>query len=71
MNESKEWIRVSHAGNKTHVTVTIVEDNLSVRWSVKCYASTLKWGVEQARAGARKALAELHQAIAELEADAA
>lgn len=66
MPQHKEWLRVSHgANNTTSVTVTLVEENLSVKWSVKTYTSTIAKGVAEARAGARKALAELQAALAD------
>ena len=64
MSEVKEWVKVVHAAGRTNVTVTLVDGNLTARWSVKCYASTIKQGVAEARAAAEKALQELREAVA-------
>lgn len=65
--ELKEWVKVSHSPKTTTVTVSLVEGNLSVRWSVKTYSTAIKGGVREARAGATKALDELKIALAELD----
>lgn len=62
--ERKEWVRVSHTPSGTLVTVTFMEGNVSVKWSVKAYTSTLKAGLAEARAGAEKALGQLQEALA-------
>ena len=61
--ERKEWVRASHSPTGTRVTVTLQEGHLSVRWTVKSYASGLKTGVAEARHGAEKALAQLQEAV--------
>jgi hypothetical protein len=63
MAQYNEWVRVSHAADKTTVTVTLVEDNLTAKWSVKCYTSTIKKGVAEARKLATSALADLREAM--------
>ena len=57
MNERKEWWRASRAGNgTTTVTMTITEDNLSARWSVKTSSNQIKAAVvaEDEREGGRR-----------------
>lgn len=69
--ETKEWLRVAHAANNTtSVTVTLVEGNLTAKWSVKTHTPTIREGVKEARSWARKALDELQAALAEIEAEA-
>lgn len=70
--DDKEWVRVAHsATGLTTVTVSLLEDNLSVRWSVKTYPSALKSGIAEARKYARKAMVDLREALAALDAEAA
>lgn len=66
----KEWVKVAQdaKGNKT-VTVSMQQANLSSRWVVKTYAPAIKGAVKEARAGARKALADVREALAELDAE--
>ena len=65
MPEGKEWVKVSHSANGvTVVTVTLVEGNLSARWSVKSFTSGIKAGVEEARTRAHQALTDLREATA-------
>lgn len=60
MSEPKEWLKVTHlAAGGTSVTCVLVEDNQTVRWGVKTFVGSVKAGVKEARAGARKALEEL------------
>ena len=69
---TKEWVKVAHAANgTTTVTVSIVQENLSVRWAVKTYTNQIKAGLVDARAGANKAMADLRQALGELAEDEA
>ena len=66
MNERKEWIKCSHSANgMTTATVSLVEGNLSVRWSVKTFVNAIPAGVKEARAGAVKALDQLKEALGE------
>lgn len=59
----KEWCRVSRAGDgKVVVTVTVVEENLSVRWSVKCFRAGIVAAVGEARRNALACLSELAEA---------
>lgn len=72
MDELKEWVKVSRSPNGCTVTVTWMRGNLTARWGVKVYAGipgAVKNGVAEARKGARLALAELTEAIRELEAE--
>lgn len=62
MAESKEWLSVKHSPKQTTVTVSLQEGNLSVRWTVKAYTTTIKAGVKEAREYAEKALADLRAA---------
>lgn len=65
MAERKEWFSVAHTANgKTSVTCSIQEDNLSVKWSVKCFTSSIKSGVAEARKYADKAMKDLQEAVA-------
>jgi hypothetical protein len=59
MTAPKEWLRVSHTPTGSTVTCTLLDGNLSVRWTVKCYTHTIRECVIEARAGAIKALADL------------
>lgn len=52
---------MSHRPSGTFVTATLVEGNLSVRWSVKAYPTALKRGLDEARKGALDALRELRE----------
>lgn len=62
--EIKEWLKVSHsATNQTTVTVTLQEGNCTSKWSVKAYAATIAAGVEEARAGAQRALKALREVV--------
>lgn len=62
----KEWVRCSHtAQNKTSVTVTLQCENVTAKWAVSCYSNQLKGGVAEARTGAKRALRELQEALAE------
>jgi hypothetical protein len=61
----KEWVKVVRPVNgPAVVTVTLVEGNLSARWSTKAFAR-IGDGVRDARARAQGALAELREAVAE------
>lgn len=67
----KEWVKAAKpAHGPTVVTVTLVDGNLTAKWSVKSY-SNIQAGVREARSAAQKALAELREALAALEAEAA
>lgn len=70
MEERKEWVRVAHAGGKTSVTVTLQEDSLVVRWSVKTYIGLITDGVREARAGAERAMGALKAALSDMDAAA-
>lgn len=65
----KEWFSVTHTPKATSVKCSIQEGNLSVSWTVKAYASTIKTGVEEARKGARRAMSELKEAVGDAGAD--
>jgi hypothetical protein len=65
--QTKEWLKVSHSPSGTMVRVSLVEGNLAASWTVKSYASTIKPAVLEARKGARKALVDLREAMAESE----
>lgn len=61
---TKEWVRVARPANgPTIVTVTLVEDNLTAKWSVKAYGN-IRTSVGEARTSATAALAELKEAVA-------
>lgn len=51
-------VTITYAGDKTTVKCVIVDEDITVSWSVKSYPSQLKLGVATARAGAVKALAD-------------
>lgn len=59
----KEWFRVQHTPRGTTVTCTRQEDNLTVKWTVKTYTSRIREGAAEARAGAKKAMIELKEAV--------
>lgn len=63
MNETKEWMNVKHSPTITTVTCTMMEGNLTVKWTVKTYVGQIKRGVAEARAGARKAMDDLQFAL--------
>lgn len=66
--QTKEWVRVSHAATgTTSVTVTLVEENLTAKWSVKTYASQIRRGVAEARLYAQQAMRDLHDALDEVD----
>lgn len=60
--EPKEWLRVARTPVATTVTCTLVQGNLSVKWAVKTYESTIKLAVAEARKFANRALVELREA---------
>ena len=61
----KEWVKVAKPVNgPAVVTVSLVDGNLSARWSVKAF-NRIKDGVVEARAGATAALEQLREAVAE------
>lgn len=68
-SEAKEWLKVTHSNKQTLVTCSLVEGNLSAKWTVKTYASEIKKGVAQARKHARQGLADLRAALIELDAE--
>jgi hypothetical protein len=58
----KEWSRVSKpASGPAVVTVTLVDGNLSARWSTKAYGQ-IKAAVIEARREAAQAITELREA---------
>lgn len=58
----KEWLRVTHSvPDKTTVTVTLQDESLSVKWSVKTYVSKIGEGICEARAHAERAMIELRK----------
>lgn len=63
-SERREWIRVrATPGLNTRVTVTIVEDNISVAWTVKRFqGESLAPAIEEAREWATKSLIEVQEA---------
>ena len=61
-SETKEWLKVSHSPSGTVVTCTLQQGNVTAKWTVKAYESTIKQGVGDARAGAKKALAQVQEA---------
>lgn len=65
----KEWFSVAHGPKSTTVTCSVQDGNLSVRWTVKAYASTIKTGVAEARKGAHRAMSELKEAVGDAGAD--
>lgn len=59
----KEWLKVSRSANGTVVvTVTLAEENLSARWSVKCFRGAIVGAVREARKAAFTCLDELREA---------
>ena len=63
MSEAKEWLSVKRSPKGAAVvTCSLVEDNLSARWSVATTTATLRHGVADARKGAQLALSELRKA---------
>lgn len=66
--ETKEWLGVPlSAHGQTSVTVSMVEDNLSVKGTVKSYASAIEPALIEAKKSAPKALADLRAAFAEID----
>lgn len=61
-NQAREWLSVHHSPRQTTVTCSMQDGVLSVRWTVKTFASQIGEGVKQARSGARRAMAELREA---------
>lgn len=66
----KEWVKLRYTpppasgGPGVRVTLTVQEDNVSVSWTVKRFATEpLKPAVAEARKCAEKALAELKEAL--------
>lgn len=59
----KEWLRVAHAASGTFATVTLVDDNLSVKWTVKTYVGGVGQGIAEARKAAQAAMADLREAV--------
>jgi hypothetical protein len=57
----KEWLRITHGASGTTATVTIVEDNLSVKWSVKTFTNKIKAGIKEARVQGNRAMDELQE----------
>lgn len=58
----KEWLKVSRAANgHLVVTVTVAEENLSSRWSVRTYRAEIKKAVIEARKFATEILDELRE----------
>lgn len=67
--DEKVWWKVAHTANgATSVTASLQEGNLSVKWTVKTFASTVTGSVGEAEKGARQAMADLKTALAALEA---
>lgn len=66
-SEPKDWVKVAQAA-KGDVTVTWTrqEDNLSVKWAVRAYVSSIGDDVKRARAGALRALSDMRQALDEI-----
>lgn len=65
MNERKVWFKVARPAHGKHVVVScsMQEDNLSVKWAVTTFNSSIKAGVVEAKAGANRALNELQEAV--------
>jgi hypothetical protein len=65
--EVKEWFKFNRTTNGTgsSLTCTLVKGNLSVKFSVKCFTSTIKQGITEARNGANNALREMEEALNE------
>lgn len=71
-DEIKEWVKVTHNANgQGSVTVSLVQGNLSVKWSEKLYVGLTKKTLPVARKNARRELRELREALAELDAEEA
>ena len=63
----KQWYSITRGANgQVSVKCSMQEDNLSVSWAVKTYATQIKEGVQEASKGARKALADLKAARTEV-----
>lgn len=59
----KKWTKVSRsAAGVTVVTVTLVDGNLSARWSVRTAIGGVKDGMRTATSYAKRALEELREA---------
>lgn len=61
--EQKLWLSAKHSPTGTTVTATIQEGNLTARWTVKAFGSTVKTAVPQAKAGAAKAIEALREGL--------
>lgn len=61
----KEWVRLSrgHNGQKV-VTVTLQDNNITVKYATRAFTS-VKSGVVEARREGHKALDELREAVSE------
>jgi len=60
----REWLIVRHSPSSgTTVTCTRVIGTLVVRWTVKCFASTIPQGICEARQGADNALKDLEPTV--------
>lgn len=60
--QPKEWLKVSRAANQAIVvSVTLADENLSVRWAVKSYRSGIKKAITEARDAAAEMLAEMRE----------
>lgn len=78
--EIKEWVRVSHSAQHVAiVTVSLVQENLSTKRSVKAAMRIedgrsrpdVKSALKIARSDAREVLGDLRTALAELDQEAA
>ncbi len=57
----KEWLKVVCTPTGMTATVTLQEDNLTVRWTVKTYMSRIKESITEARINAQKVMVELRE----------
>lgn len=65
MADIQEWVTVQHDGHRMAVTVTLREDNLTARFKMPCYMSSVKVKTKMARANAKKILEHMKEELNE------
>lgn len=64
IGETKEAFSVSHsARGETSVTCFLTKGEFVVKWTVKCFESTIAEGVQRARNEALSAMTDLREAV--------
>jgi hypothetical protein len=61
----KEWIKVSHQPGRTSVTVVVMDENLTARWTEKTSVTLIGSAVKNARKQATAALTTIKSALEE------